>query len=465
MAATPSASFARLSRLQRVGVVALLLLTAAFGAFVEFRSAFLHERKTDLNVYLRAAWAVRAGQNPYEFTTIGDSHYNYPPLIAILLAPLADKPADVDGALTVPFAVSVTLWYAVSVLMLAWGVHQLASALEETSAEPAVRTRPAGCRRWWALRLIPLFFCLPGVVRTLVMGQVDLLILLLLCGMAASAARGQSWRAGLWLAGAVCIKLIPAFLLIYPLWRRDVRWLGGCALGLALGWCVVPAAVLGPAKAWDYQRQWAEVVVLPGLGIGQDHTREADLTSMANVHSQSLVAVLHAFQNPDRDVRPAHPSRAASLAALLAAAALTALTLAASARRPGRGWPAVLTLGALTLVMLLLAPICHPHYFCHWLPLTAGLVAWDMDRRGRGQVGPGLLLILALTTAANVLTSVPGLDLLRDRGLATAAELALWATGVVVLWRFTPRQAPGSMDDGSPLRLAPGTDSKLSGAA
>ena len=442
MAVPPVSLFAPPSRLQRTFPILLLVLTVVFGVYTAYRSAFLQERKSDLNVYLRAAWAVRAGESPYDFCvidTLGFRHYNYPPLLAILLSPLADKPAGVDGAFAVPFAVSVILWYVVSVLALGWAAHLLASALEQTSTDPTVRGQPRGCRRWWALRLFPLLFCLPGIARTLVVGQVDLLVVLLLCGMTASALRGQSWRAGLWLAGAVCIKLIPAFLLIYPLWRRDLRWLGGCAVGLVLCCVVLPVAALGPSRAWAYQRQWAEVVMLPGLGMGQDHTRESDLTGMAHVHSQSLVAVLHAFQYPNRDLRPAHPSRAASVTALLAASVLVVLTLAAARRLRG-GSHAAVALGALVLVMLMLSPICHPHYFCHWLPLTAGLMHFDMERRqNRSIISLGLFTLLTVCMAANALTSVPGLDLLRDRGLATAAELLLWAAGVVVLWRFVPR--------------------------
>src|SRR5215467_14009517 len=60
-----------LSRCEKAGLAAFLLLILGFGVLVEFRSAFLQKRKTDLNVYLRAAWAVRAGENPYDFTTVG----------------------------------------------------------------------------------------------------------------------------------------------------------------------------------------------------------------------------------------------------------------------------------------------------------------------------------------------------------------------------------------------------------
>jgi hypothetical protein len=381
---------------------------------------------------------VRVGDNPYEFITVGDCHYNYPPLLALALVPLADRPAWIKGGPAVPFEWSVALWYAFGLLSMAWGVHRLASALEATSPDPAVRGQLPGCRRWWYLRVLPALVCLPGIVRTLALGQVDLLILALLCATAAAALRGRSWSAGLWLSGAVCVKLIPAFLLVYPLWRRDWRWLAGCAAGVAVGWVAVPAAVWGPARAWAYQRQWAEAVVLPGLG-GADSSRDSDLTSLTRVNSQSLVAILHNFRHPDRARRPARPDPWARALALLAVAALTALTLAKAGRAASA--PATATaLGALLAVMLLASPVCHPHYFCHWVPLTVGLLAWDMERRGNLEVGRPLLWVFALSALANVLTSIPGLAALRDGGLATASGVLLWWAGFRALGRWA---APG----------------------
>src|SRR6516165_9185130 len=74
-------------------VVALLLAALGFGVVVEYRSTFLTRRMTDLDVYLRAAWAVRTGADIYTITDDNGWHYHYPPLFAILMTPLADPPA------------------------------------------------------------------------------------------------------------------------------------------------------------------------------------------------------------------------------------------------------------------------------------------------------------------------------------------------------------------------------------
>ena len=67
---TPAAAI-RLSRWERRGLVIGLCLLVAFGGLVVWRSAFLHQRHGDLGVYLRAAWAVRTGNDIYTVTDKG----------------------------------------------------------------------------------------------------------------------------------------------------------------------------------------------------------------------------------------------------------------------------------------------------------------------------------------------------------------------------------------------------------
>ena len=143
---------ARPTRWERLGLILFILVLVGFGWLVVFRSALADRRMGDVGCYLRAAWAVRTGHDLYDITCDNHWHYNYPPLLAILMAPLADPPRGqpTDGML--PPAVSVGIWYVFNLLCLALAVHWLASALEQSSADPAIRQRPLGCRVWWAVR-------------------------------------------------------------------------------------------------------------------------------------------------------------------------------------------------------------------------------------------------------------------------------------------------------------------------
>ena len=213
----------RLSSWERAGLYCLVAVVLIFGAVVELRSAFLHRRMGDAGVFFRAAWAVTSGADIYDVSDDNHWHFNYPPLFAILMTPLADAPPNESQAGQLPFWASIGIWYAFNIGCMILAVHLLASALEATSSREDVRRQPAGCRRWWYLRLLPILVCLPPVGLSLMRGQVNMLLLLLLAGLAASSLRGRSGSAGLWLAGAICLKVIPAFLLLFPLWRRDRR--------------------------------------------------------------------------------------------------------------------------------------------------------------------------------------------------------------------------------------------------
>jgi len=407
----------------------------AFSVIVEYRSAFLQRHMTDVQVYLRAAWAARVGEDIYAVTDDNHWHYHYPPLLALASMPLADAPAGADRTGLLPFAVSVALWYWLSVAALCAGLHVLASALDPR----AVR----GCQRWWALRLLPLLACLSPIAATLMRGQVNLFLLALLCFAGAALLRQRSWQAGLWLAGAVCLKIIPALLLIYPLWRRDYRCLGGSALGLVLGMIVLPVAWFGPDRTVAYYVQWYNALARPALGTGDDHVRDRELIDLTSTDSQSLQAMIHNTLHLDRDTRPHQPDPPVRVAHWLGGGLLVLLTLlAAGARSPAEPpWRPLLLLGSLTLVMLMLSPVCHLHYFCLAAPLIMALMAWQWEVNGAVRLGRGLTLLLTGNFLVNLVTHVPGFDLARDLCLAGYATLLLWLVGVVTLWQTRPQPA------------------------
>jgi hypothetical protein len=294
---------------------------------------------------------------------------------------------------------------------------------------------PRGCRRWWLLRVVPFLACIVPIGHTLMRGQVNLVLLALLSGMAAASIRGRPWRAGLWLAGAICLKVIPAFLLLFPLWRRDWKCLAGCGLGTVVGLGVVPAIVFGPSRAVVYYEEYATKLLLPGLGQGADQSRAKELIEMTASDSQSLLAMFHNTLHLDRDTRPAHPTEAVRWAQRLVGGLLMAATLLAAGRccRAGSARLAVF-LGALIVVMLTLSPICHLHYFVLNIPLIMGLIAMGWEEGGSG-IGPGLVWLMAINVIADTLPNLPGMEVARDLGVATYAALAFWFLACLALRR------------------------------
>jgi hypothetical protein len=431
----PNAALPRLSRSERVAVVCVLLSFLVFGVAVEHRSAFLSRRMGDLGVYLRAGWAIRTGNNVYTVVDDNGWHYCYPPLLAILMMPLADPPHGLDTTGMVPFAVSVAICYALNLFCLAWAVHLLASALEQTSTRPEVRGQGRFGSRWWWLRLLPILGCLPPIGHTMMRGQMNILLLAMLCGWIADLLRQKRLRAGIWLAGAICLKIFPAYLLLVPVWRRDWRGLTGCLIGLTIGLGLIPVVALGPARMVKCYQELAEVLILPGLGLGNDQSRAKELIEVTATDSQSFLAMIHNTLHLDRDTRPNVASDAVRYSHWLLGAAFTLLTLAFG-RRATSGPPLVIFCGALLVIMILLSPVCHLHYFSLSLPLLMGLLAWTWEKPVTPSLRWGFLTLLVVQAIGNTLPLLPGsFEMLKDAGLATYAALLLWLVGCITLWR------------------------------
>ena len=398
----------------------------AFGGLVLVRSAFQQSRKTDFDVYARAGYAVRAGLDLYQISDDNGWHYCYPPPFAVAMTPLADPLPWADRTGYLPFWASVAVWYLLSAA-LAWRtVHVLAAAV--------LPDTPRGTRRWWYARLVPLYVCVGGVGFTLGRGQVNVLLLWFVAELFAAAVRGRAFTAGLWLAAAVSLKVIPGFLSLFHLVRGEWKAAVGLFAGSLVLLGAVPAAVWGPAGAVEQNRTMLTAVLAPGaVGVG-DTTRTEELTSAVSTDSQSFQAVFHNWQHPDPKTRPAEFAPATRLAHWAVGGLLTLATVAAG--RVGRRDRAssLVFLGCLCAVMMLLTPVSHMHYYALPLPLVAGLWLGELARRPtRPRWSAGRWSWAAV--AWGVLTALPlfpgePFEQARDFGLGAVATVGLWAVGV-----------------------------------
>ncbi|NNM84881.1 MAG: DUF2029 domain-containing protein [Phycisphaerales bacterium] len=438
MADSGTGAFGKIGGWEVAGIVALLVAVIGLGVATEIHSAFLKRRQTDLDTYLRAAWAVRTGGNMYSITDTNGWHYNYPPLLGILLVPLADAPRALEQHNWVPFSVSVGLWYVLSVV-LAWiGTDRLARALEKTSGDAEVRLQRRYCRRWWALRLLPLLICLPALARALARGQVNSLLLLLLALTGASLAYRRYVRAGLWTGLAAAVKVFPLFLGLYWLWRWSWRGLLGVLLGLVVGGVLVPVVTMGPQGTWAAYGHFAHVVIAPALGLNHNASRDVELFDVNHTDSNSYEAIINHMLHPGHN--PPMPSRAVKVMHWLISLALVAATLLVERRsRVDHPLHRNLFFGCLIAVLLPMIPICHPHYFCLTLPLVVTLMAVRWERDQKLPFGWPLLAVLWFVFAAHIITVLPHARYFRNFGLVTFADLALWGAGIYWMANFRRR--------------------------
>lgn len=426
-----------LSRLEK-GLLCFFFLglIPLFGALVEYRTALGDRRMGDLDCFLRAAWAVRTGGDPYAVTSDNDWHYNYPPLYAILLAPLADPPAGQDTSGYVPYPISTAICFLLSLSCLAWGAHVLAAALEEQAMDGSLCPPPRFCRRWWLLRLCPVFICLLPIGHTLMRGQVNLIVLAALCAALADWMRRRNFRAGLWLAFAVCIKVIPVYLLVYPLWKRDVRGLLGCCAGLLAGLVLIPVLAFGPAKTQTHYQTYAKVFLGPFLNISEDDSRKGEILGVNATDSIGVKNALHNWMHPDPAKRPEDLPGVGKAAYLLLGFAMTFLTLWPFTHRhrdsPGQS---AHPFAALIVLMAIFSPVCHSHYLTFCVPIVMSLLAshWQLQDAAR----QGITLAISFTAfiVTVFVAYLPGLEILKDRCAALFATLPLWAIPVVQMWR------------------------------
>ncbi len=416
----------------------MLALIIVFGGIVEMRSAFLTRRMSDLTVFMRAGWAVRSGENIYQVSDERNGwYYVYPPFFAILMAPLAESPPGHDRSWMVPYPLAVAFWYLFNIALLVWSVNKLAGALEQISPDQELRAQPAFCRRWWALRVLPIYACIIPIGSTLSHGQTNLVILAMLAGMFAAIAQKKPLQAGLWMAGPICMKVFPAFLLIYPLWRRDIRCLAGCALGLGIGLGLLPAAVFGPERTVAYYQEFADLVLLPGLGQPGNQARADTLTDLKATDTQSFMAMMHNAMYLDVYTRPANPSPAVRLIHWGLGAGLTLLVcFAAGWRRQANPMADILFLGLLVMLMMFTSPVCHLPYFAWLVPTVMALFLIQWQNRHRLALGISLATLLVVNNVVHLfahMANYPHFAIFRDLGLATYVGLAFGALALIRL--------------------------------
>ena len=411
---------------------ALLLLLPTFAAFgwnVVQRSAYFDMRMTDYGVYTRSAWAVRAGLDPYQIPDDRGWHYCYPPPFVVFMVPLADPPSGADRTGYLPFDINVALWYALNLLLSAWAVHRFALAVMPEAVPWS--------RRWWYVRLIPFDICITAIGFTLNRGQVNILTLGLLAEMFLASQRRRPVTAGWWLAAAGALKVIPGLLVLYPLLTKQWRGYLGMLAGLALLLGVVPAAVWGVEGGLRMNMAFLKQVVTPGMTNTGDETRSKELMNTTSTDSQAFHAIFHNIRYPNPKERPDNSDGLSKGLHYLLGFSMIGVTVWRARRVPNlveRPAEALLVFGSFCIIMVLLAPASHMHYYAYALPMVMGLVALDL--RGRpGAAVPGWKLVAGLA-AWTVCISVAMIDSfawstrLREVGLGVWPTVALWGYGI-----------------------------------
>jgi hypothetical protein len=398
------------------------------GSARDNRSAFLRWRDQILD--------LEHGINIY------DEHaYPNPPIMALLLEPLAELP---------PLAGSL-LWFYLKAGMALLVFHWVIRLAE----------RPDRRFPLWGMALAVILSLRP-ILADLTHGNVNIFILFLVVAALYAHRCRKDFFAGLLLALAIACKVTPALFVPYFLWKRSWSTLAGCAVGLGLFLWVLPGLCLGPDYNAYLLGRWTEQMILPYVVEGQvttEHQNQSlpglvyrlctDSPSFSEYNGERYVPVeTHNFLN----VNPVYLSLLLKLCMAGFAALAVWSCRAPGADRKDRRWP--LEFALIVLGMLLFSERTWKHHCVMLvLPLTVlvyYLAVVAMGRRLRYCL-LGTLLVATVLTAATT-TGLFGATADRVAKLFQVYGAYVWAhlllaAGLVVLlrWRFVA-DAPASQE-------------------
>ncbi len=393
-----------LSETRPVVIAAVLLVGFTIWGYVSIGpngrlvAGHIDQHRTDFTVFTEAGAAFFDGRNPYGVTSPRGWHYLYPPLFALLVAPLSLFDTETQ----------VVFWYAVNVV-LTFGCFCEGRRLWRMIAGSDERRLMwmvvcAGCAV-----VLPFLDCMQA-------GQLGIAILYLLLLGSRLVFEGRSpwvwFLGGVALALPASVKLVPslpvAFLLfqqwlavVFPArgarpWGRAIGATAGVLAGGLLFLLIVPVALIGWQKNLHSLDVWQKQVVM--------NERVGPKASF-NVHSfrnQSLANAVYLWSKPggwwsgngsDRPERIAHPGVRVAIGAML----ILLVAVAGIVGRRGNGLDARVAFGLACCATLLVSPLSWGHYFMVELPALVCVPLW-LWRRGLwrlAKVAAGVPVVLS----------------------------------------------------------------------
>jgi hypothetical protein len=353
--------------------------------------------------------------------------YPNPPIMALILEPLARLPALTGSLLWFYLKVAMTL------VALGWVFR-----IVETPERPFPP---------WA-KALTILLSLRPITGDLTHGNVNLFILFLVAGTLYAYHRGRDGLAGLTLALAIACKVTPALFVPYFLWKRAWKTVTYCLAGLVLFLVVVPGAFLGQQRNLELFGSWVNQMVTPYVVAGTVTSEHAN---------QSLPGLVFRLgtRSPSFLDEKGLPQKYDNLANLdlrqagwlvKGGMALFAGLIAASCRTPTpprRGWRLAAEFSLVVLGMLLFSERTWKHH-CVTLVLPFAVLSYYLAvcRPGRGLRGyllGSLLAALLLMTSTSTTGWWKRLDeaakMAQVYGAYVWAYLVLAAALVVILRR------------------------------
>jgi hypothetical protein len=391
----------------------LLFLAGLVLLFILLGARYAHKAASDRSAFSR--WQPQI-QDMDRGVNISE-RYNYPnpPVMAVLLEPIARLPG-MTGAL---------VWFYLKVGMALLSLFSV-FRLVESEGVPFPD---------WA-KVVTVLCSLKPIIDDLNHGNVNLFILFLVVGALTAYRLRRDFLAGVVLALAISCKVTPALFVPYFIWKRSWLTLTGCMVGMALFFYpgIVPGLRLGMEENQRQLGSWYRGMVHPFLFEGKvtsEHVNQSlpALLLRLGTRSPSFVAF------PDNIETPTRYDNVLSLSPVVAGwlvkgcLGLFILLVVSCCRTPAEkraGWPVAAEMAIVVLGMLLFSERTWKHH-CVTLMLPFA-VGWYYLAACCRSPWLGRSLAAAMVAALVLMTST-GLGLGSDRiavGLAPSfAKMAL----------------------------------------
>jgi len=435
---TPEGSERHQSRLGRqdwLAIAFVVALALLFLPIVVWKTVWLGQG--DVQVIFRAGWAIWTGYPLYQVTDHHGWTYHYPPTLALFMGPFADPlPGYTRPFWAFPYTAAVVVWYGLNVLCLFLSSHLWASALERY--RPIAGAQQGFLHGPWLLRLGPFLALLPFVGVTLVRGQLEAFLLLLVVSFVILYVENRVISSSFVFALATAIKVFPIAFAIFPLLRRDGKFLLWAA-----GWCVLlliglPAICLGPEATLDlYRDMWTEH--LAGMLSGSMSTRVASEVSPGAYANVSVGSVLARIAAGKAFFQSSLPFWATAIQYLFDTAVVAAVTILGRGgfwnlreRQPARGYPLLIAGAVLLAAMPLMLQTAKPNYITLAMPLMAVFMVEAWQRVGQQVVTRSMIGWIVIAWISVLLVELRW-DWVRVVGPVTWALLILGPASLLLI--------------------------------
>lgn len=421
-------------------------------AKVDPQDIFAH--RTDFTVYTEAGAAFFDGRDPYEVGNPRGWKYLYPPLFAMLVAPLHALPPQT----------AVMIWFAASALMW-WGCYaecvRIARACWPDAPDRGLFGPIPPAIGWLAVlaAVLPAFNCLQR-------GQVEVAKLyLLILGFRLAIERRSPWLTflgGAAFALTIVLKVTPLLPVALVLgqqllnagrerWTRSARthvgalWLG-TGLGMAVFVFLLPAALVGWQANLKHLDTWWNKVAMRM----ETTTADSFAGNSYSVRNQSLTNATHRlgnwihyqFGSGPFDDGPMNLGKGGPglvmdkpvvdqvlLASRILAGCLLLIVVFRTAREDLGGQAA--GFGLAYVATLVTVPIARGHYFVAMLPGIIFLGAW-LVRQGHQRWA----IALATLPWTLIIPHYIFVDAVGRMGLLGLGTAAWYTAGCVTLLAF-----------------------------